>query len=146
MMLVKCHDWSLVHFLAASLELELQRVLWLHREHGGNLPVCVFSVLGLLIFEVPAAKWRNACAALCLPDTTADVYICVCSVVSNSLRPHGLSPTRLLCPRDSPGKNAGLGCHALLQGIFPTWGLNLHLLCLLRWQGVFTSSATWEAH
>ena len=81
---------------------------------------CVFSVLGLLIFEVPAAKWRNACAALCLPDTTADVYICVCSVVSNSLRPHGLSPTRLLCPRDSPGKNAGLGCHALLQGIFPT--------------------------
>ena len=40
MMLVKCHDWSLVHFLAASLELELQRVLWLHREHGGNLPVC----------------------------------------------------------------------------------------------------------
>ena len=28
-----------------------------------------------------------------------------CSVVSDSLRPHGLQPTRLLCPRDSPGKN-----------------------------------------
>ena len=38
--------------------------------------------------------------------------------------------------RDSPGKNivAGVGCHALLQGIFPTQGLNLHLLCLLNWQ------------
>ena len=28
------------------------------------------------------------------------------------------------CPSDSPGKNTGVGCHALLQGIFPTWGLN----------------------
>ena len=33
---------------------------------------------------------------------------------------------------DSPGKNAGVGCHALLQGIFPTQGLNLRLLCLLH--------------
>ena len=39
---------------------------------------------------------------------------------SDSLRPHGLQPARLLCPRDSPGKNTGVGCHALLQGIFPT--------------------------
>ena len=29
---------------------------------------------------------------------------------------------------------ARLSCHALLQGIFPTQGLNLHLLCLLHWQ------------
>ena len=36
----------------------------------------------------------------------------------------GLQPSRLVCPRDSPGKNAGVGCHALLQGIFPTQGLN----------------------
>ena len=35
---------------------------------------------------------------------------------------------------DSPDKNTGVGCHALLQGIFPTQGLNLHLLCLLHWQ------------
>ena len=32
---------------------------------------------------------------------------------------HGLKPARLLCPWDSPGKNTGVGCHALLQGIFP---------------------------
>ena len=30
--------------------------------------------------------------------------------------PHGLLPTRLLCPWGSPGKNTGVGCHALLQG------------------------------
>ena len=41
------------------------------------------------------------------------------SVVSNSLQPHVLQPTRLLCPWDFPGKYTGVGCHFLLQGIFP---------------------------
>ena len=35
---------------------------------------------------------------------------------------------------DFPGKNSGVGCHALLQGIFLTRGSNLYLLCLLHWQ------------
>ena len=35
---------------------------------------------------------------------------------------------------DSPGKNTGVGCHVLLQGIFPAQGLNPGLLCLLNWQ------------
>ena len=35
------------------------------------------------------------------------------------------------CPWSSPGQNTGVGCHFLLQGIFLTQGLNLHLLC---WQ------------
>ena len=46
----------------------------------------------------------------------------------NSLRPHGLYSTRLLCPWNFPSKNAELGCHFLLQGIFPTQGLNPRLL------------------
>ena len=36
--------------------------------------------------------------------------------------------------RLSPGKNTGVGCHALLQGMFPTQTSNLHLLHLLHWQ------------
>ena len=44
------------------------------------------------------------------------------SVVSNSLWPHGLLPTRLLCPWDFPGNSTGVDCHFLLQGIFPTQG------------------------
>ena len=32
-----------------------------------------------------------------------------------TLRPHGLQPTRLLCPKDSPGKNTGAGCHFLVR-------------------------------
>ena len=46
----------------------------------------------------------------------------------------GLKSTRLCCPWDSLGKNTGMGCHFLLQGIFPTQGSNLHLLSLLDWQ------------
>ena len=47
-----------------------------------------------------------------------------CSVASSSLRPHGLQPTRLLCPWDFPGKNTGIGCYFLFQGIFLTQGSN----------------------
>ena len=42
----------------------------------------------------------------------------------STLWPQGLKPARLLCPWDSPGKNTGVGCHCLFQGIFPTQGLN----------------------
>ena len=59
---------------------------------------------------------------------------CACSVVSDSLRPHGLCSSRLLCPWDSPGKNTGVGCHFLLQGVFLTQGSNLRFLYLLHWQ------------
>ena len=38
-----------------------------------------------------------------------------CSVMSSSLRPHGLQPASLLCPWNSPGKNIEVGCHYLLQ-------------------------------
>ena len=48
--------------------------------------------------------------------------------MSNSLRPHGLKHTSLLCPYDSPGKNTGVGSHSLLQGIFPT-GDQTHISC-----------------
>ena len=37
------------------------------------------------------------------------------SVVSDSWRPDGLQPTRLLCPWDFPGKSTGVGCHCLLR-------------------------------
>ena len=56
------------------------------------------------------------------------------SVLFNFLQPYGLQPTRILCPWSFPGKNTEAGCHFLLQGIFPTQGLNPHLLYLLHWQ------------
>ena len=41
-----------------------------------------------------------------------------------TVQPHRWQPTRLRHPWDSPGKNTGVGCHFLLQGIFPTQGSN----------------------
>jgi len=45
--------------------------------------------------------------------------------------PMDYNPDRLLCPWNSPGKNTGVGCHFLLQGMFLTQGLSPHLLHLL---------------
>ena len=58
------------------------------------------------------------------------VYVLVSQSCLTLCDPYGLYPTRLLCPWDFSGKNTGVGCHFLLQGIFPTQGLNLgFLLC-----------------
>ena len=58
-----------------------------------------------------------------------------CCLVAKSwrtlLQAHGLWPARLLCLWDFPCKNTGVGCHSLLQGIFPTQRWNSSLLC---WQ------------
>ena len=45
----------------------------------------------------------------------------------DSLQPGGLKPAKLLSPWDSAGKDTGVGCHALLQGLFPTQESNLCL-------------------
>ena len=50
------------------------------------------------------------------------------SAVSDLCDPVDCSPARLLCPCDCPGKNTGVGCLSLLQGIFPAQGMNLDLL------------------
>ena len=55
--------------------------------------------------------------------------------MSDRLCPYGPSPTRLPCPWDSPGKNTGVGCHCLLQGIFLTQ------VCFAG--GFFTVWVTW---
>ena len=47
-----------------------------------------------------------------------------CSGMSDSLWSRGLEPTTLLHPWDFPGKSTGVGCHFLLQRIFPTQGSN----------------------
>ena len=50
--------------------------------------------------------------------------LCCCWVAQSCptlCDPMDCSPHQLLRPWDSPGKNPGVGCHFLLQGIFPTW-------------------------
>ena len=58
--------------------------------------------------------------------------LCACSVLSNPLQPHGLSPARLLCPWGFSSKTPGVGCYFFLQG--SQLGSHLHLLHLFQWQ------------
>ena len=53
---------------------------------------------------------------------------CTHSVLTGSLWTPGLQPSRLLCPWDSPGKNTGVGCHFLLQGISPSLCMKVKVL------------------
>ena len=75
-----------------------------------------------------------------------------CSVMSDFCDPMDCSPTRLLCPWDSLGKNTGMGCHFRLQGIFPTQGLNPGLphcrwiLCQLSHKGSSECAASINTH
>ena len=70
-----------------------------------------------------------------------------CCLVAKScltlLRLHGLQPTKLLCPQGFPGKNTGVSCHMLLQGISLTQGSNL---CLHTGRQILYHWATREAH
>ena len=80
-------------------------------------------MLGAYTFTVViSSSWINPLIFMESPLSLVCAW--VTSVMPDSL---------FLCPRDSPGKNTGVDCHALLQGIFLTQGLNLHLLCLLHW-------------
>ena len=73
-----------------------------------------------------------------ISDLPVSVCVCVCVCVRAraqshlTLQPHGWQPARFLCPWDFPRKNIGVDCHFILQGIFPTQGQNLGLLCLLH--------------
>ena len=92
-----------------------------------SLPKFMFTASAM-----PSSHLILWCPLLCPQSfpTFPGGYICcwVASVVSNSVRPYGLQPSRLLCSVDSLVKRTSVSCHALLQGIFPTQGSNPDLL------------------
>ena len=86
-----------------------------------------------------ATPWTIACQASLWDDSpgkNTGEYVCVCVCThAKSLQscptlcdPMDCSLPSSFVHRDSPGKNTGMGCHVLLQGIFPSQGLNLGLL------------------
>ena len=62
------------------------------------------------------------------------LHICARSVMSDSSWSFGLQPTRVLCPWDFSGKNIWMSYHFFLQGLFPSQGLNPHLLPSLHYR------------
>ena len=86
--------------------------LYLHAEH--------FQVMNRDYVQCLQTLVIHACVLCCF----SHVQLC---------NPLDFSPLGSSINGDSPGENTGVGCHALLQDIFPTQGSNLHLLCLLHW-------------
>ena len=82
---------------------------------------------GLNPVSSPKIGDQNACYLMAVSWTHACVPTC-------SVMPAGHEPPGLICPWNFPGKNTGVGCHALFQGILPTQGLNSCLLHLLHQQ------------
>ena len=73
-----------------------------------------------------AAEWQETFAN----DMTNSTHNIHCCLVTKSCLSglHGLESARILCPWGFPDKNTGVGSHFLLQGIFPTQGMNASLL------------------
>ena len=99
----------------------------LMRDSAGNASACRWLQFTVSSDKTSCKEW-HACW--------------VASVMSDSVRPHGLWPTRLLSPWTSPGKNTGEGHHCLLQGLFLDQGSNLGLL---HWQAILYHWATQES-
>ena len=78
-----------------------------------------------------AEPWQNQ-------NHSQEIRSLVCVLTCFSRVRLFVTPWTIACQaplsRDSPGKNTGVGCHALLQGIFLTKGLNPRLLCFLHQQ------------
>ena len=97
---------------------------------GGR--VCILSTIPVPHVDrrtkksCPARTPAQACGGAPHPPRAKSLQSCP------TLRYYGLQPSRLLWPRDFPGKSTGVGCHFLLQGIVLTQGLNLCLLHLLH--------------
>ena len=76
----------------------------------------------------PSVDWWNFSVNICTELS--------CSVMSESLWPHGLQPARLLHPWDFPGKSTGVSCHFLLQKYLWWWFSRSVVANILRPQGL----------
>ena len=118
-------NWTMLAILGSCPSNMLQRHTGLHHS---STPVQLprLPPTPSMSFERSAA-WRllvvdASPAPTIRPETCKafSVHACqVAPVLSDSLRPCGPQPSRLLRPRDSPGRNTAAGCHFFLQGIFP---------------------------
>ena len=93
-------------------------ILFIHSSSGGHLGCFHLSE------TLTSAAVNMHAQVLFERVQEAHAWMLSRSIVSDSLQPRELWLTRLLCPWNFSGKNTGVGCHFLLQGIFLTQGLN----------------------
>ena len=94
-------------------------------------PIPAFSLQRGPHFLLRGASCDPRLRVRALLHSPSALHACQVAQLCATLWPTAL---RLLCPWDSPGKNTGVGCHFLLQGVFPTQGSNPPLLRLPHWR------------
>ena len=136
------------YFIKRKYTLANKCLFWLVVDiHESQLLIPYFEELRQ-IDQMIAQRRKITAHAQKYPDTIflkviMPMHVCVSRFSSVPLfLTHGLQPTRLFCPWDSPGKNTGGGCHVLLHGVFPTQDQT----CLSCIPGrFFTIRVTWKA-
>ena len=111
-----------VHCLSVSHPLHDQSGLFFIQHSG--FPAMLDSTFSFLLIFLEVQLIYNF--MLVSDVQQSDSIMCCAKLYPTIWDPYGLQlpHLRLLCPWDPPGKNTGDGCHALLQGIFPTQGSN----------------------
>ena len=110
--IIRMVTFILMDFYLPGLRCILRWPLWCKRKQDNHKIIC----------------WRK------MENRNVNCWCSVAKLCPTLLWLHGLIPFRLLCPLVFPGKNPGVGCHFLLQGIFLTQGLNP---CLMHWRADF---------
>ena len=122
------HDWSDLAVAAAAVLSGKPLIDSTHAvlDSAKSLLVSVaWNLFWKLVFKLACCTFSWMCACMHTKSLQSCLTLCDpmnCSLPGSSV--HGVSP----------GKNTGVGCHALFQEIFPTQGSNLCLLCLLCWR------------
>ena len=105
------HSGVITHLESDILECEVKwalgRITTNKASGGDGIPVELFQIL-----KDDALKVLHS---ICQQIWKIQQWSHSRSVMSDSLSPHGLQPTRLLHPWDFPGKSTGVGCHCLLH-------------------------------
>ena len=115
-------------FQYSCLENSMDRGAWWAAVHGITKSQTGVSDLTLSHFH-HRISLIFVCVCVCL---CVCVCVCVCTQSYPTLHnTFGLQSARLFCPQNFSGKNTRVGCHFLLQGIFPTQGLKL---CCLHYR------------
>ena len=140
--------------LLTELSEEVQNQTWETKENSTQDPAAENAALNILHITVgttgepehtPATKACTSVGQWQLHFWTLGSAVGVCAQLGQTLRLHGLWPASLPCPWEFPGKNIGVGCHALFWGNLPDPGIETASLASPELAGeVFTLRATWE--